>query len=200
MLLNAPKPTIASQNNLQLLLLSSLPKTASRNTAQLRPNLAQRTQLALELFRIVNTSATITRHAGPTVLQRREVQLPALSGNAFSTTTVSTRLKQLLPLLLTLNNALRRNAPSNGPHVKRTPSVYLLSKNASPNAEPSNHAGNSVLLVKKTQLLQMLPNALLPMTASRKPELLSQLNLHKNALKSTARMKNRLVKTTEDVS
>ena len=182
------------------LLLSSLQETVSRNIAQVNLKLAQKNQLVSGLFKIVNTNATTTKLAGATALPRRATQQPALSGNVLLTTIASTLLKKPLLLLLTPKHALKQNAPINGLHAKRTPSVSLLSKNARANVEPNKPAGNSALPVRKTQLQLMLPNALLLMAAFPKPELSSQLHLLKSALKSTARPRNKLVRMIEDVS
>ena len=75
------------------LLLLFLLRTASESIVLIKLNHAEKTLLVLELFKTVNMSAMITRHAGLTVLQRKEIQQLVHSGNASSTMIASTRSK-----------------------------------------------------------------------------------------------------------
>ena len=89
MTVSRPQP----YRKLRLPLPSSLLRTASKSIAMIKLNHAEKTLLVLELFKTANMSAMITRLAGLTVLQRKEIPQQAHSGNASSTMIASTRSK-----------------------------------------------------------------------------------------------------------
>ena len=78
---------------LRLPLPSSLLRIASESIVMIKLNHAEKTLLVLELSKTVNMSAMITRHAGLTVLQRKEIPQLVHSGNASLTMIASTRSK-----------------------------------------------------------------------------------------------------------
>ena len=137
---------------------------------------------------------------------KRATLLLLLSGNALSTTTVSIKWKPLLQLLrLTLNNALRKNVPTNGPAARRILSAFLLSRNARKNAEPNSPAGNYASPKKETHLQPTSPSVLPKNTALEnllrlimpKSSFLDQFStLSSAAWKNPASLLNSTVSTT----
>jgi hypothetical protein len=68
-------------------------------------------------------------------------------------------------LLLILNSAFKKNAPTNGLLAKKTLNASQLFKTVKKNVELSNRAGNSVFQPREVKLPLMLLSALLPITA-----------------------------------
>ena len=112
------------------LLLPLLPlKTASKNTVLIKPELVAKILHVSELFKIVSMNAMITKHAGLTVLQRKEIPQQVLSGSVFLIMIALIKY-QLQLLSKILNNALKRNALINGLLARKIPSANLLSMTA----------------------------------------------------------------------
>jgi len=148
---------------------SKILKIVLKNTASLKNRLVKKIPDVSELLNSVMIDATPPDHAGKNAL--KELSAPTLPTtlNALLRINVSMLPKSretLLQLLrLTLNNALRKNVPTNGPAARRILSAFLLSRNARKNAEPNSPAGNYASPKKETHLQPTSPSVLPKNTA-----------------------------------
>jgi hypothetical protein len=96
----------------------------------------------------------------------QETKMLKIISPASSRMIASTNLKNQLPLpSLTPNNALRRNAPTNGLPAKRTPNASPLFRTAKRSVEPVNHAGLSASHPRAAKQQSIPLSALMPINA-----------------------------------
>jgi hypothetical protein len=105
-------------------------------------------------------------------------------------------------LVLTLNNVLKLNAPTNGLPVRKTLNAYQPSKTVKPNADQKLHAGLYAYLQKEVKLQLMLEDVPKLIIAYQilSLQLLLPLLLLNNALNNTAGISSLPVKKTPNAS
>ncbi len=148
--------------------MSTILSLASKKNAPLNSLPARETPKASPPSMTATRSVEAANRAGVSVYQEKEVKPPLILPNAplLMDAMEFQQLKNpLLLLLLILNNASKKNVPTNGLLAKRTLSASPPSKIVKRNVELVNHAGLFVSHPRAAKPQSMLPSVLMLINA-----------------------------------